>query len=360
MSKKKKPAGQERAPKIDPILIDDTSKLSKLQQDLRRRAAAGDWHARVILAETYHDYHSLLGISLVLTCVAAYLVRGFSVVPQLPGQKSPCIKWKPFQKRQPTVAEALDWWTYKWPEAGVAIILGYVSHLFAIDVDGEEAHDVLSAHLSCIPLTPRVRSGSQKKHRYHLFFRHPGLRTKAKATPWHPNLEFRGHGGIVVGPPSIHPSGRRYKFAPGLSFADIRLADVPAEVLSALQKLAPKKSAIVRPDTKVVSVADIRGISRATREFLTGEFAAGPDWNSRLFRASCDMAGVGFKIEDAEPQLLKGAQPWNDDELAAARVTIASAFAEDRQSARKYARNQHANTVSLRIQLPAKEDRSNG
>src|SRR5215831_16664136 len=31
-----------------------------------------------------------------------YTRLGFSVVPQLPGAKHPCVKWKPFQERRPT------------------------------------------------------------------------------------------------------------------------------------------------------------------------------------------------------------------------------------------------------------------
>ena len=68
----------------------------------------------------------------------SYLDRGFSIVPQLPGAKSPCVKWKEFQDRRPTKDEVLGWWT-RWPEAGIAIILGEISGLFAIDVDGEGA-----------------------------------------------------------------------------------------------------------------------------------------------------------------------------------------------------------------------------
>jgi hypothetical protein len=31
-----------------------------------------------------------------------YLAQGFSIVPQLPGGKHPCSRWKPYQTRQPT------------------------------------------------------------------------------------------------------------------------------------------------------------------------------------------------------------------------------------------------------------------
>src|SRR5207249_4246293 len=37
------------------------------------------------------------------------LGRGWSVVPQLPGAKRPCVKWKHFQDVRPTAAEVRDW-----------------------------------------------------------------------------------------------------------------------------------------------------------------------------------------------------------------------------------------------------------
>src|SRR4051794_23090508 len=38
-----------------------------------------------------------------------YYRRGFSIVPQLPGAKHPCVKWKPYQDRQPSPDELEKW-----------------------------------------------------------------------------------------------------------------------------------------------------------------------------------------------------------------------------------------------------------
>jgi hypothetical protein len=139
----------------------------------------------------------------------SYLALGFSIVPQLPGGKHPCIRWKPYQSRHPTPQELRTWFS-RWPQAGIAAILGPISGLFGIDVDGPEAHTVLMDHLGCEPMAPKVLSGSGKPDRFHLFFRHPeGVATLAKWTPWHPKLELRGNRGIIILPPSLHASGRR-------------------------------------------------------------------------------------------------------------------------------------------------------
>src|SRR4051794_22933083 len=82
----------------------------------------------------------------ILPAALAYLRRGFSVVPQLAGAKHPCVKWKPFQDRLPTEEEWRGW-AERWPTAGLAAVLGPVSGLFAIDVDGPGAHAALDARL---------------------------------------------------------------------------------------------------------------------------------------------------------------------------------------------------------------------
>ena len=68
----------------------------------------------------------------------AYLQHGWSIVPQTTGAKNPCVKWKPFQSRLPTETQLRTWFR-TWPSAGWAVILGPISDLFVIDVDGEEA-----------------------------------------------------------------------------------------------------------------------------------------------------------------------------------------------------------------------------
>ena len=84
-----------------------------------------------------------------------YLALGIGVVPQLPGQKRPAVLWKEFQFRLPTEAELENWFANK-PDIGMAAVLGPVSGLFAIDVDGQDAHQELMRQLGDVPDAPRV------------------------------------------------------------------------------------------------------------------------------------------------------------------------------------------------------------
>jgi hypothetical protein len=256
-----------------------------------------------------------------------YLGRGWSVVPQLPGAKKPTVTWKPYQEERPTEARLMKWWQ-TWPQAGVAVILGPVSNLFAIDVDGSEAYQVLIDRLGGEPVAPKALSGSGQPDKCHFYFKCPALPTKAKQTPWHPKLEFRGHRGIIIAPPSVHRSGRRYVWAKGRTLDDVPLPEVPPQVLEALK---PAKPTPAPTPGKPQKVPDGLDAAPSTRRFLEGRYADGPRWNDRLFRAACDLNGRGYDLAEAEPLLLAGAQPWNLAEEEAAMRTIQSAYSQERQ-----------------------------
>ena len=266
------------------------------------------------------NHVSMLDIAL------GYLDQGWCVVPQRAGEKKPCVRWKHLQERLPTVDEMKEWFD-TWPDAGLALILGPVSGVFVIDVDGSEAHDALLQRLVTEPRAPKVVSGSRKPDRYHLFFRCPDLATKAKQTPWHPNLEFRGLGGLVIIPPSIHRSGHCYEWVEGQSLDDLALPDLPSKVIQSLTPTPPVHFGW--PSSTLAQVGEIDASPR-TRAFLTGKFADGPRWNDRLFSAACDLQGRGMPIEKAEPLLLRGACPWSIGDEALARRTIRSAFSQRR------------------------------
>jgi hypothetical protein len=272
----------------------------------------------IVLASTVTPGSSLLAIA------REYAQRDWSVVPQLPRAKKPCVKWKAFQERRPADAELVEWFG-RWPEAGLALILGPISGVFVVDVDGPEAHAALLDHLSEEPVAPKALSGSRKPCRYHLYFRCPGMATKAKATPWHPHLEFRGHGGIVIIPPSQHKSGQRYAWVAGRSPDDLPLPELPSAILQALAPPArvPVDPCQAPPEDLVAS--------RMTRRFLAGEFSEGPKWNERLFKAACDLHASGMPKERALPLLLAGARPWNGSEADTATRTIDSAYGQPRE-----------------------------
>jgi hypothetical protein len=256
-----------------------------------------------------------------------YLLRGLAVVPQLAGTKHPCVRWKPFQQRLPTEEELRVWFAH-WPHAGLAVVLGPVSGLFAVDVDGPEGHAALLDKLGGEPRAPKVLSGSGQPHRFHLFFRHPDVPTLARFTPWDKRLEFRGDRGIIVLPPSLHKSGNAYRFAPGLSFDDLPLPDVPPLILEELVARSSRKGA--RPpggpgaNADMTSIAELplTAVQRRARRYIARIPPAieGQGGDRLTYVVACRLTlGFGLNVDQAMPLLceynLRCQPAWSQAEL---------------------------------------------
>ena len=278
-----------------------------------------------------------------------YLGQGLSVIPQMPGAKSPLVEWKRYQSIPPSRDLAVRWWK-KWPDAGICLILGPVSGIVAVDVDSIDAERVLHSLLGGPPHTLTSRSGSRKPGKAHYFFGDPGFHTAAKYTPLHRQLELRGHGGYVVLPPSLHPAGKRYEWVEPLQ----EVAALPAALAAVwrdnprfLPRIIGSPSRMDPVDhhphfvratpSTLLSVLREPGLAAGTQRWLLGQHAHQHKWNSRLFNASCDLAGLGIPLEVAEPLLLYGAQPYSAADDQQARQTIRSAFSQPRVPLQQYA-----------------------
>jgi hypothetical protein len=101
----------------------------------------------------------------------AYAARGWSVIPAESRAKRPIIAWQEFQQRIARTDEIMAWFRH-WPRANIAIVTGAVSRLVVLDID------------------PR-------------------------------------HGGCVIAPPSVHPSGKRYTWVPSHGPDDAPSAPMP-------------------------------------------------------------------------------------------------------------------------------------
>lgn len=286
-------------------------------------------------------------VSLTHAWARFYRQHGWSVVPIAPGEKRTLVKWKPYQEALPGDGEIDEWWT-RFPDASICVVLGTISGIVAVDSDSAEAHDIFVARLGGVPPTLCARSGSHAPGKFHYFFRPPDFATRATTNPWHPQLEFRGERGILVLPPSLHKSGRRYEW--------LNLPSTPASFLDAIlplpelvastwrshldQKSKPTPIPTNGPQIQLpngpqtVNEIEMRYIlCAATRGWLRGHFAESAKWNDRLFRAACDLAGSGVTLFVAEPLLLAGARPRTGDDILKARATIASAYGSPRHSA---------------------------
>lgn len=150
----------------------------------------------------------------VVQAALRYRARGWSVVPVEPRGKRPLVRWEELQERVPSEAE-VEAWLERWPDANVGIVTGGVSRLVVVDVDprhgGTESLAALEREHGPLPSGVEAETGGGGRH---LYFAHPGgeVRNRVGLAP---GIDLRGDGGVVVAPPSIHPSGRRYRWKKG-------------------------------------------------------------------------------------------------------------------------------------------------
>jgi P4 family phage/plasmid primase-like protien len=216
---------------------------------------------------------------------------GFSVFPVKRGGKEPMGKWKDHHTNAPDPAKVARWVDM---QANIGIACGAVSGLVVLDLDTPEA--VAEAQRLGIPETITAHTGRG----FHVYFRHPGGKIGNRARIF-PGADVRGDGGYVVAPPSLHPSGARYKWAhpPGL----FDLADPPGWLLDLLAKPGrPNNPPPPRSDRlSAWAEAAIDGVLADLREAPEGQ--RNNTLNKAAFRLG-QIAGAGLICEaDAIPHL---------------------------------------------------------
>lgn len=161
----------------------------------------------------------------------AALARGWSVIPILERSKRPAIAWRDFQKRRARPAE-MDVWLHHLPGANIAAVTGAVSGIVVVDVDaghgGEASLAAIEREAGALPATVEAQTGGGGRH---LYFAHPGGHVGNRAG-LRAGIDLRGDGGCVVLPPSIHPSGNAYAWAPGHAPGELPLAPLPPVFLA--------------------------------------------------------------------------------------------------------------------------------
>ncbi len=146
--------------------------------------------------------------------------RGISVIP-IGGEKKPALRtWKPFQSVAADERQVRDWFDRR-DDLGLAIVLGPVSgNLIARDFDLEAAW---MRWASQYPNLERMLPYAETRRGRHVYARIADCPAST-----YEDGELRASGQYVVAPPSLHPSGCRYRWGRGFD----ALSDVPALTLA--------------------------------------------------------------------------------------------------------------------------------
>ena len=162
-----------------------------------------------------------------LDAALEHLARGWAVIPAAERTKRPIVRWQTYQKQMPSVAQLRNWFA-RWPEANLAVITGKVSGLVVLDVDPRHGGSASLAELERrhgpLPQTVEAVTGGGGRH---IYFAFPDREIRNRAG-FAPGLDLRGEGGVIVVPPSVHPSGKRYRWRQKHGPDEIPLAPMPA------------------------------------------------------------------------------------------------------------------------------------
>lgn len=253
----------------------------------------------------------------ILKAALSYLVkRKWSVIPLRRDKKPYLDSWKPYQQALPTEAEVRAWWN-KWPEANVGIVTGKISGFVVVDADGPDGMESLKK-LGAIPPTPTVRTGKG----WHYYFAYPGKEIKNFARRL-PGLDFRGDGGYVMAPPSVHPSGHVYEWA--ISPDMETPAPLPESILKLLEVGAG--GAPVGEKSPDWVEAFLAGVTEGQR-------------NTAAARLAGHYLGKGLPPSEVEQLLLfwnrNNRPPLPDQEIATVVASVARAEAEKHKGDRNF------------------------
>lgn len=155
-----------------------------------------------------------------------YRRLGWSVIPLHYAEKVPKLAWQEFQHRRADAREIRSWFA-RWGRINLGIVTGPVSGLVVLDLDprhgGEASLARWVARLGALPETAEVQTGGGGRHLY-FASRDPELGNRVAIVP---GIDLRARGGMVVAPPSRHPSGRGYLWKAGHDPAALPPAPLP-------------------------------------------------------------------------------------------------------------------------------------
>jgi putative DNA primase/helicase len=192
-----------------------------------------------------------------LTAALAYAAHGWPIVPLHHPTERGCSCGYPdcdspgkhprtsrgFYDANTNTATIRDWWT-KWPQANIGFKPGQ-ARLLVVDLDGPEGEQAAAALGLLAEPTLEVVSGRAEGGR-HRYYRHPGGTIEnVKLAPR--TLEVRADHGDVLLPPSVHPTGRVYRWVGKLD----ELASVPLTLAERLRAASRQQRPASSPDDPI-------------------------------------------------------------------------------------------------------------
>ena len=268
-----------------------------------------------------------------LDTALTYTEAGWPIFPLEPHGKQPLGKLAPHGLKDATLEEEIvrRWWKAE-PQANIAVPTGIVFDVG--DIDSAEAlgrFQELCHENGTDPATfPRAKTGRGGRH---IFVTPTGVGNKVDVIP---GMDWRGKGGYVVVPDSVHPSGTTYEWI-------LRITGEPPPCPPWLLELITKpvllKPALVptkAPEAYVraameAELAALRSASTGTRNDTLNRAAyalgqmVGADW-IRAGQAGAELRAAAYATGLEEPEVERTIRSGLEDGMAHPRQAPAEGW----------------------------------
>ena len=226
-----------------------------------------------------------------------YLERGWSAIPLCPRGKAPLPPWwRQYQERLATPDEMKARFQQS-PDANVGIVLGPVSGLLGIDVDGPEGVQLLHQLAGGPENIPNTPAFTTPGGGLRLLFTWPeeGIANRSfRDALGKELLRILGKGCQTVMPPSIHPNGQQYAWLTDSRPGEIDAAPCPAW----LRSDAPLSAMPPFPDGLLPPPSPSEAVRRAKAYLAKCEPAiSGQGGHNQTFKVACALVH-GFHLDD--------------------------------------------------------------
>lgn len=201
--------------------------------------------------------------------------------------KTPMTRWKDYQEEIPSADEVRSWWR-RWPNANIGMATGALSGVIVLDCDSGDARQ-LALDRGGLEKAPAVWTGTPGG--IHFWMAHPGYPVKNFVKEIE-GTDFRGDGGYVLLPPSLHHKGATYRWN------EHTIGRKPAPVPDWLAPLFQAKTAISSSD----GIGEPLNVDEMLGGFPQGERDTG------LFKLACRFRHDDQPLEYAEAMIQVAAQ----------------------------------------------------
>ena len=192
-----------------------------------------------------------------------FVERDLAVLPLVPRSKRPATKQGLYDAT--TSRAKLEQYFRDYPRANYGVRTGGRSNIFVLDIDGPAGKRSLSKLIKkygSLPKTVTVQT-AKGEHRY---YKAGGQAISNSAGKIGAGLDIRGDGGYVVGPGSVHPSGKLYRFKQGRALSEISIANAPAWLLALVTSIPTPPMAKVQVEVHPKNLRRVKAYIEAAQE----------------------------------------------------------------------------------------------